>query len=604
LAQPINLSIATTQRLDALLATVSLQTAPLRSFVLPEIAVLTSEAPTLPPDAQQQLNGIVQQLNFLLSRPSITAQFGVALVSQFVDFLKGQPALEHQLDLLLRGIPVQTHFFIPFVSALDAAANGQDPASSGAIGQQENFALTQPFISARFLVFLVQEAADNFVDGGPVDISLSGLSDEIRTAGDVNTFRLLAPETGQLTVQMDTTGLDSAGGDDLSGTLSVLDGTGRLVDFTATSTGVGLVGFDVQEGQSYYIQVAGSGASTGRYDLLFALAFGEPSLGSNNSSSANGTAMGLLASELAAADQRGPTVVLLPLSESSLILVATLLSPGVGSPTSADTQPAASRGVLPSGASQSLDDAPGGESRAGLASLVGGLEEALAGSRLLTRDDLPHGKVDPLSVDRLLAAGKELSGEWLPKTLGLGDPRAHDVRLQDLARAVFQVGVEAARQVGRRLPFSWPRETPGPGRPAALDRPLPGPGEEERELPPQDESVPDLPPAESRRGRYRTWEASLAVSVFLLSACQYLSRRTAPADSEGRDTSGSSRAERDRPSGHRWSSRTWDKRYGCNLYCDAGSGCWYYWCPPDDCYYPIDYCPYGKYSWDDQGDSN
>jgi hypothetical protein len=31
----------------------------------------------------------------------------------------------------------------------------------------------------------------------------------------------------------------------------------------------------------------------------------------------------------------------------------------------------------------------------------------------------------------------------------------------------------------------------------------------------------------------------------------------------------------------------------------VASDTWYYWCPPDDCYYPVDYCPYGTYSWDE-----
>jgi hypothetical protein len=53
--------------------------------------------------------------------------------------------------------------------------------------------------------------------------------------------------------------------------------------------------------------------------------------------------------------------------------------------------------------------------------------------------------------------------------------------------------------------------------------------------------------------------------------------------------------------GHRWRSRYFDRRYGCNVFLCAEEGCWYYWCPPDDCYYPIGYCPYGTYSWDDEG---
>jgi hypothetical protein len=55
-----------------------------------------------------------------------------------------------------------------------------------------------------------------------------------------------------------------------------------------------------------------------------------------------------------------------------------------------------------------------------------------------------------------------------------------------------------------------------------------------------------------------------------------------------------------RGKGHfRRSAGVWDKRYGCRLYLDGDTGAYYYWCPPDDCYYPVDYCPYGTYSWDE-----
>jgi hypothetical protein len=53
---------------------------------------------------------------------------------------------------------------------------------------------------------------------------------------------------------------------------------------------------------------------------------------------------------------------------------------------------------------------------------------------------------------------------------------------------------------------------------------------------------------------------------------------------------------------HHWSSHRYDKRYGCYCYYDSDLGCSYYWCEPDDCYYPMSYCPYGKYSWSDNAD--
>jgi hypothetical protein len=46
-----------------------------------------------------------------------------------------------------------------------------------------------------------------------------------------------------------------------------------------------------------------------------------------------------------------------------------------------------------------------------------------------------------------------------------------------------------------------------------------------------------------------------------------------------------------------WSYFCWDGRYGCRVYYDPGVCCYYYYCVPDDCYYPVTYCPYGRYSW-------
>jgi hypothetical protein len=51
-----------------------------------------------------------------------------------------------------------------------------------------------------------------------------------------------------------------------------------------------------------------------------------------------------------------------------------------------------------------------------------------------------------------------------------------------------------------------------------------------------------------------------------------------------------------------WSCECRDERYGCVLYYDNGCSCYYYYCQPDDCYYPVDYCPYDTYCWDDAPD--
>jgi hypothetical protein len=46
-----------------------------------------------------------------------------------------------------------------------------------------------------------------------------------------------------------------------------------------------------------------------------------------------------------------------------------------------------------------------------------------------------------------------------------------------------------------------------------------------------------------------------------------------------------------------WVRRCWDDRCGCYIYWFPGSASWWYWCVPDRCYYPLDYCPYRIYSW-------
>jgi hypothetical protein len=46
-----------------------------------------------------------------------------------------------------------------------------------------------------------------------------------------------------------------------------------------------------------------------------------------------------------------------------------------------------------------------------------------------------------------------------------------------------------------------------------------------------------------------------------------------------------------------WSSHRFDSRYGCECYFDPCCSCWYYWCQPDGCYYPVTHCPYRVYTW-------
>jgi hypothetical protein len=42
-----------------------------------------------------------------------------------------------------------------------------------------------------------------------------------------------------------------------------------------------------------------------------------------------------------------------------------------------------------------------------------------------------------------------------------------------------------------------------------------------------------------------------------------------------------------------WTSCYFDKRHGCYAYLCPSTKAYYYWCKPDDCFYPVSYCPHG-----------
>jgi hypothetical protein len=46
-----------------------------------------------------------------------------------------------------------------------------------------------------------------------------------------------------------------------------------------------------------------------------------------------------------------------------------------------------------------------------------------------------------------------------------------------------------------------------------------------------------------------------------------------------------------------WSYCCFSKKFGCYLYCCPCTNCWYYYCVPDCCYYPVCYVPYSCYCW-------
>lgn len=45
-----------------------------------------------------------------------------------------------------------------------------------------------------------------------------------------------------------------------------------------------------------------------------------------------------------------------------------------------------------------------------------------------------------------------------------------------------------------------------------------------------------------------------------------------------------------------WSYSCWNASYGCYLYYDSLSCNWFYFCPRGNCYYSVNECPYGTYS--------
>ncbi len=55
---------------------------------------------------------------------------------------------------------------------------------------------------------------------------------------------------------------------------------------------------------------------------------------------------------------------------------------------------------------------------------------------------------------------------------------------------------------------------------------------------------------------------------------------------------------------HHWSHRCWNSYCRCWCFWDPCVECYYYFCGQDDCYYPMDYCPYGSYCGDDDNNAD
>ena len=46
-----------------------------------------------------------------------------------------------------------------------------------------------------------------------------------------------------------------------------------------------------------------------------------------------------------------------------------------------------------------------------------------------------------------------------------------------------------------------------------------------------------------------------------------------------------------------WSYKCYLAKYGCTCFWCPCCNCYYYFCVPDDCYYPVTFCPYKRYCW-------
>ncbi|MHC4716984.1 MAG: hypothetical protein ACYS5V_08445, partial [Planctomycetota bacterium] len=82
---------------------------------------------------------------------------------------------------------------------------------------------------------------------------------QINYAGDVDMLRFVATRTGRMQVDLSPAGR----GNTLDGDISACDAAGGLL----STDNAGVLTVDVVEGQTYFLKVAGAGATTGRYRL-------------------------------------------------------------------------------------------------------------------------------------------------------------------------------------------------------------------------------------------------------------------------------------------------------------------------------------------------
>jgi hypothetical protein len=115
----------------------------------------------------------------------------------------------------------------------------------------------------------VDDFGNTFATAHPVVLDALGAgaqSGTIEVSGEVDFFRVVAPRTGRLSVQQ-----VAASGSSLDSVLTAFDGQQQQIAFDDDTGGTpnSRVVFDVIAGQTYFIEAAGFGPTTGGYNLTF-----------------------------------------------------------------------------------------------------------------------------------------------------------------------------------------------------------------------------------------------------------------------------------------------------------------------------------------------
>ena len=126
------------------------------------------------------------------------------------------------------------------------------------------------------------QVGHTFADAGTITLDPSGYGSQtgaITSAGDVNMYRFVAPYTGMLAIRQVAPSAgtladkNSPSKSILDSVLTVFDAARAVIaendDDIADDTLNSLVNVPIVAGQTYYVQAAGYGSTTGNYELLF-----------------------------------------------------------------------------------------------------------------------------------------------------------------------------------------------------------------------------------------------------------------------------------------------------------------------------------------------